>query len=178
MMSLPEWHYVKGGHENENMKVRDKFWELIVLELTDISCEGVEVLQKDMTMFIAFLIICTFLHRCLVLHCVQFTHLYAGFKKSIFNRERIFAHRKSCESLQRLWKRNCNKLKALRHRRQSANLKRSCNRNVNEQVLYWQGPPHLLNLIAVLVLLHEEHVGDILRLAGLKDIGKLWGILG
>ena len=67
---------------------------------------------------------------------------------------------------------------ALRHRRQSANLKRSCNRNVNEQVLYWQGPPHLLNLIAVLVLLHEEHVGDILRLAGLKDIGKLWGILG
>ena len=47
MMSLPEWHYVKGGHENENMKVRDKFWELIVLELTDISCKGVEVLHKD-----------------------------------------------------------------------------------------------------------------------------------
>ena len=114
------------------------------------------------------------------MHCVQFTftHLYAGFKKSIFNRERIFAHRKSGESLQRLWKRNCKKLEALRLRKQYANLKRSCNRNVNEQVLYWQGPPHLLNLVAVLVLLHEEHVGDILRLAGLKDIGKLWGILG
>ena len=129
-------------------------------------------------MSIAFLNRRSFMHSCSILQCVQFTHLYAGFKKSIFNRERIFAHRKSCESLQRLWKRNCNKLKALRHRRQSANLKRSCNRNVNEQVLYWQGPPHLLNLIAVLVLLHEEHVGDILRLAGLKDIGKLWGILG
>ena len=40
----PERHDVQGGHEHKHVKVGHKLWELGVLELTDVSCKGVEVL--------------------------------------------------------------------------------------------------------------------------------------
>ena len=43
----PQRHDIQGGHENEHMKVGDKLWELWILELTDVSCKGVKVLDKD-----------------------------------------------------------------------------------------------------------------------------------
>ena len=43
----PERHDIKGGHEDKHMKVRDKFWELRILELTDVSCKGIEVLARQ-----------------------------------------------------------------------------------------------------------------------------------
>ena len=43
----PERHDIKGGHEDKHMKVRDKLWELRILELTDVSCKGIEVLAKQ-----------------------------------------------------------------------------------------------------------------------------------
>ena len=58
-----------------------------------------------------------------------------------------------------------------------SNLKRSGDRNIDEQVLYWQRPPNLLDFVPILVFLHEEHVRDVLRLAGLNNVGKLRGIL-
>ena len=42
----PERHDVQGGHENQHMKVGHKLRELRVLELTDVSCKGVEVLGQ------------------------------------------------------------------------------------------------------------------------------------
>ena len=57
------------------------------------------------------------------------------------------------------------------------NLKWSGDRNIDEQVLYRQGPTDLLDLVPVLVLLHEEHVWDVLRLTRFNDVGKLRGIL-
>ena len=57
------------------------------------------------------------------------------------------------------------------------NLKWSSDRNIDEQVLYRQRPSDLLDLVPVLVLLHEEHIRDVLRLARLHNVGKLRGIL-
>ena len=42
----PERHDIQGGHEDKHMKVGHKLWELGVLELTDVSCKGVEVLGQ------------------------------------------------------------------------------------------------------------------------------------
>ena len=44
----PERHDVQGGHEHKHVKVGHKLWELGVLELTDVSCKGVEVLGAKM----------------------------------------------------------------------------------------------------------------------------------
>ena len=57
------------------------------------------------------------------------------------------------------------------------NLKRSCDRDIDEQVLYWQRSSDLLDLVPVLVLLHEEHVRDVLSLARLHNVSKLRSIL-
>ena len=57
------------------------------------------------------------------------------------------------------------------------NLKWSGDRNIDEQVLYRQGPTDLLDLVPVLVLLHEEHVWDVLRLTRFNNVGKLGSIL-
>ena len=44
------------------------------------------------------------------------------------------------------------------------NLKWSSDRNIDEQVLYWQRPSDLLDLVPILIFLHEEHIRDVLRL--------------
>ena len=45
----PERHDIQGRHEYKHMKVGHKLWELGVLELTDVSCKGVEVLGQRCT---------------------------------------------------------------------------------------------------------------------------------
>ena len=40
----PERHDIQCGHEHQHMEVRHKLWELGVLELTDVSRKGIEVL--------------------------------------------------------------------------------------------------------------------------------------
>ena len=57
------------------------------------------------------------------------------------------------------------------------NLKWSGDRNINEEVLHRQRPANLLDIVPVLVLLHEEHVWDVLRLTRFNNVGKLRGIL-
>lgn len=46
---LPERHDIQGGHEYKHVKVGHKLWELGVLELTDVSRKGVEVLGQGCT---------------------------------------------------------------------------------------------------------------------------------
>ena len=57
------------------------------------------------------------------------------------------------------------------------NLKWSSDRNIDEEVLYRQRSSDLLDFVPILVLLHEEYVRDVLRLARLNNVGKLRGIL-
>ena len=57
------------------------------------------------------------------------------------------------------------------------NLEWSSDRNIDEKVLYRQRSSDLLDLVPILVLLHEEYVRDVLRLARLNNVGKLRGIL-
>ena len=69
------------------MEVGHKLWELGVLELTDVSRKGIEVLVGQE---------CNTSREKLELK----SHLYARLKESVFNRERILASRKCSEGLE------------------------------------------------------------------------------